>query len=159
MKLGYLGGADITEPLSTDYLQCLNRLKSLHVRLERDPDLLREYHNIIQEQLRAGVIELVPKDEDKKSGTHLMPHHGVVRKYRKRTKLRIVFDGSTKSSEGGLSLNEHLENWPNFIPPYEGEYEGVNPILPGLLNTLQNRILPPPPNSLVFYPRSIKFGM
>ena len=36
-----------------------------------------------------------------------------------------------------------------------------NPILPGLLNTLQTRggrILPPP-NSLVFCPRSIKFGM
>ena len=36
------------------------------------------------------------------------------------------------------------------------------PILTGLFNTLQNRgggrILPPP-NSLVFYPRSIKFGM
>ena len=37
----------------------------------------------------------------------------------------------------------------------------VNPILPGLLNTLQTQggIFYPPPNSLVFYPRSIKFGM
>ena len=33
--------------------------------------------------------------------------------------------------------------------------EVINPILiPGLLNTRWN-----PPNSLVFYPRSIKFGM
>ena len=39
--------------------------------------------------------------------------------------------------------------------------EWINPILPGLLNTLQTRggrILPPP-NSLVFYPRSMKFCM
>ena len=37
----------------------------------------------------------------------------------------------------------------------------INPILPGLLNTLQTRggYFTPPPNSLVFYPRSIKFGM
>ena len=37
-----------------------------------------------------------------------------------------------------------------------------NPILPGLLNTLQTwggAYFTPPPNSLVFYPRSIKFGM
>ena len=37
-----------------------------------------------------------------------------------------------------------------------------NPILPGLLNTRWNggeHILPSPPNSLGFYPRSIKFGM
>ena len=115
-EVGLPWRADITEPLSTDYLQCLNRLKSLHARLKRDPDLLREYHNIIQEQLRADVIELVPKDEEKKSGTHFMPHHGVVRKVHKTTKLRIVFDGSAKGSEGGLSLNEHLENGPNFIP-------------------------------------------
>ena len=108
---------DIAESLSTDYLQCLYRLKSLHARLKRDPELLREYHNIIQEQLRAGVIELVLKDEEKKSGTHFIPHHGVVRKDRKTTKLRIVFDGSAKGNEGGLSLNEHLENGSDFIAP------------------------------------------
>ena len=108
---------DIAESLSTDYLPCLNRLKSLHARLKHDPELLREYHNIIQEQLRAGVTELVPKDEEKKSGTHFMPHHGVVRKDRKTAKVRIVFEGSAKGNEGGLSLNEHLENRPNFIPP------------------------------------------
>ena len=37
----------------------------------------------------------------------------------------------------------------------------LNPILPGLLNTLRTwgEGILPPPNSLVFYPRSIKFGM
>ena len=36
----------------------------------------------------------------------------------------------------------------------------INPILPGLLNTLRTwEAYSPPPNSLVFYPRSIKFGM
>ena len=93
---------DITEPLSSDYLQCLNRLKSLHARLKRDPELLRKYHNIIQEQLRAGAIELVPKDKEKKSGTHFMSHHEVVRKDHKTTKLQIVFDGSARGNEGWI---------------------------------------------------------
>ena len=119
---------DIAESLPTDYLQCLNRLKSLHARLQRDHESLREYRNIIQEQLCAGVIEVVPKDEEKKSGTHSMPHHGVVRKDRKTTKLRIVFDSSfnfcrlpfglkpSPSIIGG-TIRKHLS-------AYEGEYEG-----------------------------------
>ena len=72
---------DIAESLSTDYLQCLNRLKSLDARLKRDEtELLREYHNIIQEQLRADVTELVSKDEEKKAETHFMLHsfHGLI---------------------------------------------------------------------------------
>ena len=43
----------------------------------------------------------------------------------------------------------------------EQSNSSLNPILPGLLNTLRawgGRIYPPP-NSPVFYPRSIKFGM
>ena len=91
-EVGMPWRTDIAESLSTDYLQCLNRLKSLHARLKRDEtELLREYHNIIQEQLRTDVIELVPKDEEMKSVTHFMLHHGVVHKDRKTAKLRIVF--------------------------------------------------------------------
>ena len=75
--------------------------------------LYKSRRDLRQEQLRAGVIELVPKNEEKNYGTHFMPHHGVVRKDRK-TITDLVFDGSAK---GGLSMNEHLENGPNFIPP------------------------------------------
>ena len=46
-----------------------------------------------------------------------MPHHEAVRTGRKTTKLRIVSDGSAKGNEGGLSLNEHLKNGSNIIPP------------------------------------------
>ena len=89
----------------------------LHAGLKHDSELLRECRNIIQEQFHAVVIESVPKDEEKKSGTHFMPHHGVVRKDLKKSKFHIVFDGSAKGNEARLSLNEHLENGPNFIPP------------------------------------------
>ena len=87
--------------IAKSLLKCLNHLKSLHARFKRDPESLCEYHNIIQEQLRAGVIESVPKNKEKKSGTHFMPHHEVLRKDHKTTKLRIVFDGSGKGNEGG----------------------------------------------------------
>ena len=40
--------------------------------------------------------------------------------------------------------------------------ERINPILPGLLNTFptgEGAYFTPPPNSLIFYPRNIKFDM
>ena len=40
----------------------------------------------------------------------------MVRREKETTKLRIVFDGSAKGSDGRCSINEHLETGPNFIP-------------------------------------------
>ena len=110
------------EPLPADLDQALNRLNSLYSRLERDKEVLQEYDNIIEEQLKLGIIEVVPESEQTKefieqNETHYLPHFGVTRKDRETTKLRIVFDGSAKSKENNLSLNDYLENGPNFVPP------------------------------------------
>ena len=45
-----------------------------------------------------------------------MPHHGVVRKDRETSKLRIVFDGSAKQNVDEFSLIEPLDEGPNYIP-------------------------------------------
>ena len=110
------------EPLPVDYNLSLNRLNSLYSRLKEHPDILKEYNNIIQEQEKMGIIEEVPKTEQtnefyKNNDCHFIPHHGVCRKDRETTKLRIVFDGSAKTSERKLSMNDYLNNGPNFIPP------------------------------------------
>ena len=110
------------EPVAADLDQALNRLNSLYSRLERDKDVLQEYDKIIDEQLKLGIIELVPESEQtsefiEQNETHYLPHFGVTRKDRETTKLRIVFDGSAKSQQNDLSLNDYLENGPNFMPP------------------------------------------
>ena len=83
----------------SDYQLCENHLKSLYRRMLHQPELLQEYDQIIQQQIRHGIIEAVPDDEtentDSKS-VHYLPHHGVVRRDRETTKLRIVYDGSAK---------------------------------------------------------------
>ena len=107
---------DLDEPLSDNRTLCLNRLKSLHYRLKKDPELFNSYNGIFQEQLKAGIIERVPKEKENKGNVHFMPHHGVVRKDRQTSKLRIVFDGSARSAPHSLSLNDHLEIGPNFVP-------------------------------------------
>ena len=107
---------DLEEPLSDNRTLCLNRLKSLHCRLKKDPELFDSYNGIFQEQLKAGIIERVPKETENKGNVHFMPHHGVVRRDRQTSKLRIVFDGSARSAPHSLSLNDHLEIGPNFVP-------------------------------------------
>ncbi len=59
---------------------------------------MQEYDKIIDEQLKLGIIELVPESEQtsefiEQNETHYLPHFGVTRKDRETTKLRIVFDG------------------------------------------------------------------
>jgi len=108
-------------PLSSDnYLLCESRLRSLHHKLRKDPELLAEYDNIIQDQLSKGIIEKVPEEdsnnEKNAARNHYLPHHAVVRKDRETTKVRIVYDGSAKSGKQEKSLNDCLETGPNHIP-------------------------------------------
>ena len=111
---------------------CPNRLqlllqstKTLQCKLRKEPELLEEYNNTINDQLEWGVVEEVPPEEvggvmNQASGEekpiHYMPHHAVVRQDKDTTKLCVVYDGSAKSESEGRSLNDFLETGPNFIP-------------------------------------------
>ena len=84
------------EPLPFDYNQALNRLNLLYSWLERDGTILEEDNKIIEEQLKAGIIEMIPSSEQssefiKKNEVHYIPHFGIARKERETTKLRIYF--------------------------------------------------------------------
>ena len=94
---------------------CLNRLRLLHRRLLGTPELLKEYDRIIQEQLSKGIVEPVPSDS-LQDGVHYLPHHGVIRRDKQTTKLRIVYNGSMRLSTDAVSLNDCLETGPNLIP-------------------------------------------
>ena len=110
--------------VSTDYNYCYNRLRSLQCKLRKEPELLEEYNNTINDQLERGVEEVPSEDvgsvvnqaSEEEKPIHYMPHHAVVRQDKDTTKLRVVYDGSTKSETEGRSLNEFLETGPNFIP-------------------------------------------
>ena len=47
----------------TDYNYCYNRLRSLQCKLRKEPELLEEYNNAINDQLERGVVEVVPPEE------------------------------------------------------------------------------------------------
>ena len=91
----------------------------MHYKLSKTPEVLKEYDDIIQEQLASGIIEKVPNPEVErrnKEDVHYLPHHVVIRQNRETTKLRIVYDGSAKSPGQDRSLNDCLPVGPNYIP-------------------------------------------
>ena len=106
----------VCDPISSDYRLCRDRLKSLCVKLKGKPELMAEYDAIFREQFHAGIIEQVPVSRENEVGVHFMPHHSIVCKDGKTSKLRIVFDGSAKQNADEFSLNEHLDEGPNYIP-------------------------------------------
>lgn len=107
-------------PSSTNYRMCENRLKSLHHKLKNEPSLLRDYDEIIKDQERKGIVEIVREPtsatEEKSKRVHYSPHHAVVRRNRETTKVRVVYDGSAKYSKEERSLNDCLEVGENYIP-------------------------------------------
>ena len=51
------------KPLPNDFQLSLDRLNSLFSRLEKDPEILAEYTRIIDEQIKLGIVEYVPEEE------------------------------------------------------------------------------------------------
>ena len=94
-----------THPLLPDnHTSSVRRLSSLISRLKTNTNLLQEYDNIIEDQIRSGVVEpandvLVPV-----GNVHYLPHREVVRKDKNTTKVRVVYDASAKGP--GTSLND-----------------------------------------------------
>jgi len=100
---------------SSNYNECLNRVNLLRSRLVKDKFLLQEYQSTFSQQLQSGIIEVIPKDEEGNEPNFYLPHHGVVRRDKETTKLRIVFDGSAKT-KSNVSLNDCLAKGPNHTP-------------------------------------------
>ena len=87
------------------------RLQGLLKRLDQHPDVRKEYHAIILEQLRQGIIKKIQPDQTA-STLQYLSHHAVIHKDKQTTKLRIVYDASARDK--GLSLNGCLYSGPKF---------------------------------------------
>ena len=91
-----------------------NRLLSLRKSLLKKPHLLDGYHKIFKDYENNNIIEKVASPDIAEPGSvHYLPHRAVVRENRETTKIRPVFDASSRSS--GPSLNECLYAGPNLL--------------------------------------------
>ncbi|XP_018373384.1 PREDICTED: uncharacterized protein LOC108767792, partial [Trachymyrmex cornetzi] len=83
------------------------RFKSLERRFKRDPQLQVEYSKFMHEYLVMEHMRELPEPVDNTWPHFYMPHHCVVKEASSTTKLRVVFNASSKTTTG-ISLNDVL---------------------------------------------------
>lgn len=98
--------------LGNSFPKAYQRLITLQKRFSKDEYVRLEYVKFIDEYIESGHAQFYNYN----SGTNIkdfyfLPHHPVIRHDKKTTKLRVVFDGSAKTSTG-ISLNDILHNGP-----------------------------------------------
>ncbi|XP_077260520.1 uncharacterized protein LOC143896497 [Temnothorax americanus] len=84
------------------YLRAENRLK-------REPAKAAEYHDFLKEYADLEHMQLVPDNEESTDPTQIVyiPHHAVFREGSTTTRIRVVFNASSPTTNG-TSLNDHL---------------------------------------------------
>ena len=96
--------------------KCCNRLWKLKERLDKKPEYLKQYNDIIQDQLNKGVVGVVDEEPNSEEcfeyGIMHLPHQEVTRENKSSTKLRTVYDANAKG-KNGVTLNDCL---------YKGSY-------------------------------------
>lgn len=101
------------ELLNDNYELCEKHLLNLHKKLKQDPELMKKYDSVFKEQKDFSIIKKVSKSPAL-AEIHYIPHHPVIRDDHSATKLRIVFDASSKTD--GPSLNDNLYKGPQMTP-------------------------------------------
>lgn len=105
---------DNIHKLGNNQENAINRFLSLERKLQKNMNLKIEYSKFIVEFLELGhMSRLAPEEVDVLKGSYYLPHHCVLKNSSITTKLRVVFDASSKD-ENGLSLNDVLIPGPNI---------------------------------------------
>ena len=105
-------------PLPSNSEITKQRTRSMIRKLTADPEKLRMYNDIIQEQQSRGFIERVNNPDTTNGVCHYIPHHAVL-KDSTTTPLRIVYDCSFKKGEQP-SLNDCLQPGPPLLNDLTG---------------------------------------
>ena len=82
-------------------------------KLDIDQELKQEYISVFKSYLEEGMIERV-NNFGTPGRVHYLPHHPVVRAEKETTKVRPVFDASSKE-KGSKSLNDCLYPGPSLL--------------------------------------------
>ena len=101
--------------LNTNETLSRKRLENVERKLLRNGKLREEYGDIIEEQLKAGVIEEAPQNPTGER-VFYMPHKPVVKQSTVTTKVRMVFDASAKPHPLANSINDCMFTGPPLQP-------------------------------------------
>ncbi|XP_071579232.1 uncharacterized protein [Temnothorax nylanderi] len=93
----------------------INRLRALKRRFKSNKEFRDNYNAFMQDYLESGHMELASDPLPANGRVYYLPHHGVYKLDSTTTKLRVVFDASSKCPNG-LSLNDTLLSGPRLQP-------------------------------------------
>lgn len=96
-----------TTPFGDSIYPAISRMKSMERRFRHDGLFMEDYIKFMNEYIEMNHMEEVPEDEIKTGKIYYLPHHAVIKESSTSTKLRVVFDASSKTSTG-ISLNDRL---------------------------------------------------
>jgi Pao retrotransposon peptidase/Protein of unknown function (DUF1759)/Family of unknown function (DUF5641)/Integrase zinc binding domain/Putative peptidase (DUF1758) len=100
------------KPLGDSKNQAIARFHQIERKFEREPEYKRMYHQFINEYLELGHMK-----KSNVNGTtqesYYIPHHAVLKESSTTTKLRVVFDASSKS-KNGENLNQQCHTGPRL---------------------------------------------
>ncbi|KAL3085510.1 hypothetical protein niasHS_009437 [Heterodera schachtii] len=103
---------DRAPELKSNYGLARGRLESILKKLNDEE--FKHYNDTIQNQLRMGIVEMVPNPKEATGVLHYLPHQAVVKIDHQTTKLRIVYDGSAHGKDAP-SLNQCLDKGPQLL--------------------------------------------
>jgi hypothetical protein len=84
----------------------IKRLKAVEHKFSKDPKLKADYTAFMNEYLKLSHMQII-NDRLEPDNCYYLPHHPVYKRNDNQSAIRVVFDGSAKSTNG-LSLNDNL---------------------------------------------------
>ncbi|XP_058816608.1 uncharacterized protein LOC131679875 [Topomyia yanbarensis] len=87
------------------------RFHAMERRLAKDSALHHQYCSFMNEYLSLGHMKLVDVVSDLPGQHYYLPHHAIIKPESTTTKLRVVFDGSCRTTSG-FALNDLLLKGP-----------------------------------------------
>jgi hypothetical protein len=98
---------DVNEILGDSLNLALNRFLNMEKRFKKDHNLFVGYKKFIQEYLDLNHAEYIDISQYnlKRDAVYFLPHHPIIKQNAITTKLRVVFDGSMKTTKK-ITLND-----------------------------------------------------
>ena len=100
--------------LPSNFKMTLARLKSMLAQIGKKPDVVSKYQANYDAQIDKSVIEVAPEEPDGEV-IHYLPHHPVFTPDKVTTKVRIVYDASSKAFRLAPSLNDCVYRGPVML--------------------------------------------
>ncbi|XP_054260682.1 uncharacterized protein LOC128985314 [Macrosteles quadrilineatus] len=98
-------------PLGESCTKAQLRLSSMERKFSNQPELQRLYSEFMDDYIESGHMTICK--EPPTSEYYYLPHHGVFKENPPNSKIRVVFDGSAKTTNG-ISLNDILMPGPKL---------------------------------------------